>query len=496
MSEGVRWNEIRAIHPSNGQLQRWFGWLFAFATVAYLAVYEMRTSAFESWILSTYAKRISYKIEPGPSSSVVFPRSGPFDIRSGYALIPEFVQRLEAEGYKVADQARFSPDLLRLTRWGIIPPFRLPTSTRLAILGVDGHPLFSSPIASYEYSHFEDLPPLAIKALLLIENRELEEPADYRSNPVVDWDRLAKAALLYAGRRVGLPVHVQGGSTLATQMQKYRYSDRGRTDSIFAKLRQMTGASLLVYSQGPDTRTERRQIILDYLNTVPLAAAPGYGEVHGLGNGLYAWFGTDPASISRDLSLPGTAKAKVRALKQVLTLLCAVRAPTYYLLQNRAALAARVSFYTEMLARTQVIDEGLASRLELTRIKFSTHAPPSSLPPYAERKAVDALRSRVMWMLGIPGLYELDRLHLDIDSTIDGPLQQQVVNLFESLRDPAFINAHGLREKHLLPSGDPGKVIYGMLLLEKTPLGNLLRVETDTLNSPFDVNDGMKMQLG
>jgi membrane peptidoglycan carboxypeptidase len=496
MPGGLQWHEIEGFRESNSRIFRWLTWIAMVAAGVALAAYEMRTSALESWVFSTYAKRMSYAVKPGPSPSIVFPRRGPFDLRSGYTLIPDFTRRLEAEGYQISEQSRFSPDLLRLTRWGVLPPFRLPTSTRLTIRGMDDRPLFQAPIANHDFEHFEDIPPLAIKALLLIENRELEQPADYRSNPVVDWDRLGKAALLYAGRKLGLPVHIQGGSTLATQMQKYRFSDHGRTDSIFSKLRQMTGASLLVYRKGPDTRAERRQIILDYMNTVPLAAAPRYGEVHGLGNALYAWFGRDPAGLRRDLSLPGDRPAKVKAFKEVLELLCAVRAPTYYLLQNHAALEARVRFYIKMLVKDQVIDEDFAGRLAAMPVEFSPRAPSYSLPPYAERKASDAIRTKIMWLLGVPGLYELDRLHLDIDSTIDAALQQNAIDLFRKLKEPAFVNAAGLREKHLLPEGDPAKVIYGMLLYEKTPQGNLLRVETDNLNSPFDINDGMKMQLG
>ena len=121
----------------------------------------------------------------------------------------------------------------------------------------------------------------------------------------MDWERLAKAAILYAGNKLGLPLPVEGGSTLATQMEKYRHSYEGRTDTVLAKLRQMTDASLKVYQKGPDTREERRQIILDYLNSIPLAAAPGYGELHGIGNGLNAWFGLTLQDVQKSLALPG-----------------------------------------------------------------------------------------------------------------------------------------------------------------------------------------------
>ena len=338
--------------------------------------------------------------------------------------------------------------------------------------------------------------PLLVKSLLLIENRELREPADSRTNPVVDWDRLAKAALLYAGHKLGLPLPVEGGSTLATQMEKYRHSYEGRTDSMMAKLRQMTDASLKVYQNGPDTREERRQIILDYLNSIPLAAAPGYGELHGIGNGLSAWFGLDLSSVQKSLSLPDASPQKARAFKHALALLCSVKAPSYYLVQNRSALQARANFYTQMLANVQSIPQDFANRAIATPLSFSTHLPEYAPPEYAERKAVNEIRTNLSSLLGVPGLYELDRLHLDVESTINAGLQHNVIDLFQKLHDPSFIDSAGLRGKRLLARGDPAKVVYGMMLFEKTPSGNQLRVVTDNLNAPFDINTEMKMQLG
>ncbi len=492
----MKWTDLSGPWEAAKRALHRLKWTLILSVVVGLVVYEARTSALQSLILSTYAKRISYSVQPGPSPNIVFPGAGPFDVRSGYTQIPEFERRLAAKGYQVAAQARFSPDLQRLARWGIVPPFHLPTSTELTVLGKNGESLFRAPIADREYRRFEDIPPIMIRALLLIENRELEHPSDYRSNPAVDWDRLAKAALLYAEHTLGLPVRIQGGSTLATQMQKYRFSDGGRTDSVFDKLRQMTGASLLAYRKGPDTRAERRQIVLDYLNSLPLAAAPGYGEVHGIGNGLYAWFGGDAADVSRDLDSPKNTEAKVTALKEVLELLCAVRAPSYYLLRNRSSLEARVNFYTEMLVRAEALDPEVAHRLESIPVRISPHAPLYPLPSYAEQKSINAIRNRLVHILGLPSFYELDRLHLEVNSTVDASLQHSAIDIFRKLKDPEFLTRNGLRDRELLASGDPGKVIYGFLLFEKTPLGNLLRVDTDTLNGPFDINDGMKMQLG
>ena len=120
---------------------------------------------------------------------------------------------------------------------------------------------------------------------------------------MVDWVRLAKAGTLYAGRELGLPLPLEGGSTLATQLEKFQHSRGGRTASPLEKLRQMTSASLKVYLDGADTRVERREILLRYLNELPLGAAPGWGEVNGLGDGLAAWFGRRPEQLPSVLAL-------------------------------------------------------------------------------------------------------------------------------------------------------------------------------------------------
>src|SRR3546814_10574198 len=73
-----------------------------------------------------------------------------------------------------------------------------------------------------------------------------------------------------------------GGSTLATQMEKFRHSPEGRTGTVSEKLRQMISASLRGYLDGANTTAARRQIVVDYLNSTPLAARAGFGEVIGL----------------------------------------------------------------------------------------------------------------------------------------------------------------------------------------------------------------------
>jgi membrane peptidoglycan carboxypeptidase len=497
ISDALEFKELRSACRSSWQLSkrtRWMLLVLGFAAAA--VIYEMRTSALQSWILSHYAQKMSFRLGSGPSPSIIFPKHGPFDVRAGYALIPEFESRLRGAGYRITDQARFSPALEQAARWGVLPPYAELVSTSLTIRGMDGVPLFQAPVGGQYFRSFEEVPELAVKSLLMIENRELEDPVDDRTNPVVDWNRLAKAAIMYAGHKLGLPLPVEGGSTLATQMEKYRHSYEGRTDSILAKLRQMTDASLKVYQKGPDTRAERRQIILDYLNSIPLAASPGYGEIHGVGNGLDIWFSMDLDEVHKSLSLPDGSMEKAKAFKHILALLCSVKAPSHYLVQNRTALLARVNFYAQLLGKVQIIEPDFARQVESLPLSFSARPAAKPRPGFAEHKAANEIRSILVRLLGVPGFYELDRLHLNVASTIDATLQSKVVSLFNKLRDPQFVDSAGLREQRLLEKGDPGKVIYGMMLFEKTPKGNYLRVLTDNLNAPFDINTGMKMQLG
>jgi membrane peptidoglycan carboxypeptidase len=464
--------------------------------VGAVLVHELQTSALEARLFSEYAARLSYVVQRGPASRTAFPHSGPFDFRRGYARLAAFQSRLAAHGFRVQRQAQVSPELAQLAAWGVNPPYPERPVVGLTLHGKGKSVLFSAARRDRTFQRFADVPPLLVDTLLFMENRELLKPFDPRSNPVIEWDRLAKASLLYVGRAVRLPVPLQGGSTLATQLEKYRHSPAGRTASATEKLRQLVAASLRAYADGPDTRARRQQIVVDYLNTLPLAAAPGYGELYGLGDGLYAWFGLRFQHVRRALAAPGLTADKVHVFKHVLALLTAVRAPTRYLLESRSELEAKVNDYTALLAKAGVIDGAFAKALQATHISFRLRAPVPPPTSFVQHKAANAMRTTLLRLLGVSSLYELDRLDLEVDSPIDVVMQRDVARLFQNLADPRFVAANGLKAKRLLRTGDPEKVIYSLMLFERTAAGNLLRVQTDNLDRPFDINDGIKMELG
>jgi membrane peptidoglycan carboxypeptidase len=457
---------------------------------------EFQTSALQSWFFTSTNRRVFYKLAQGASHEISFPRPGPFDERKGYSKLPVFQTRLTSEGYQIIEQARQSETMLTLLEHGVSPPYAERPDTGLEIRGVDGSSLFRYGQSEFLFGKIDTIPPLIVKSLLFLENRDLDRPATRWQNPVIEWDRILKAAVMYVGAKLHLPVPVQGGSTLAVQLEKFRHSPNGRTESPLEKLRQIMGASLKAYREGANTRAWRERIIVDYLNSVPLAAAPGYGEIHGLGEGLYAWFGMRLDEVSAALNTPALTPAKIRAFKHVLTLLISVRAPSVFLVDERSSLEEKVGQFTRLMARSGLIDWEMAAELQETPIRFLPTAPLPPQPSSSRNKAANAIRTDMMDALGVNNLYDLNRLHLQVDSTFDADLQKNVTAFLNRLADRQFVSAEGLNGHWLLENADPAKVIYSFLLVEATSSGNLIRVQADNFSAPFDFNKSVKLELG
>lgn len=460
------------------------------------AAFELRTSALEARLFARWSRSLTWVVGPGPSPAIVFPTYGPFDQRRGYTRIPEFVEALAHKGFEVRTQARFSEELVALARRRVNLPYEENTAVGLVIRASDGQTLFDATPIRHRFRRYEEIPPLVVSTLLFLENRELGMPASTTKNPAVEWDRLARAGILYLGRKLGLPWQVQGGSTLAVQLEKYRHSESGRTETPSEKLRQVLSASLKAYRDGPNTVARRRAVVLDYLNTMPLGAARGWGELHGLGEGLHAWFGLDIVEVAGRLRSGALDRDTAAAYKHALALMIAVKAPTTYLSHNQTALEARIDAFLPLLAAEAILDPAFARLVAATPLRRLPEAPKAPPSAFTARKGVNLVRTRLARNLDVAGMYDLDRLHLEVDTSLDARVQDRALELFANLRDPEFVAANGLAGKHLLAMGDPSKVLYSLLLVERTDNGNLVRAHVDSLEQPFDLNAGMKLELG
>ncbi len=468
------------------------------------AVREARSSWLQSVVFSRMADGIGFEIDRGPSDRIVFPHGGPYDLRLGYARLPALTQRLDTAGFQVTDQARVSQPFLRATRLGAYPVYRAKTSAGLEVVDRNGRAVVREEYPARSYDNFESIPAVVWRTLLFIESRDFLDETEPRRNPAVEWDRFMLSVAELGLRGVGLDRSVAGASTLATQIEKFRHSPDGMTGKPMEKLRQMFTASLRAYRQGPQTLRARRQIVTDYLNSVPLAAQGGYGEVIGTAEGMWAWYGESIAEVNRLLeSEPsdsvGRAR-KARVYREALSLLLAHRRPSYYLANRagRADLADLTDAYLGLLVRDRVIPRWLADQARAARpsVKPLDRAPARPAPAFVERKAQNLMRSQLLSVLGLPGLYDIDRLDLVAYSDLDMGWHEATTRLLRSLADPAFVRANGLSEPRLLDRGDPAKVLYSVTLLERTADGNAIRVATDNYPGPLSLSGASRLELG
>ena len=458
--------------------------------------WEMRTFGFEAFLFHSVARGAAYEVVPGPARSDLPAPTGPYDRRMGYTGLRNSVARLRAQGFDVVEQAHPTVALERIARLGLFPPYREKPQAGLRITGRAGVPLFEASHPSRAYARFEDVPPVLVASLLFIENRELLDEAPLRRNPAVEWDRLARAVWTATGP--GGP----GGSTLATQMEKFRHSPEGITSSPREKLRQMLSASLRAYRGGEVTIEARRQIVVDYLNSVPLSAVPGGGEVFGLGDGLAAWYGADFDEVNRQLlasplALDGEHREQVaRAYVLALSLFVAQRRPTTLLLERPKELLAQTRAHLPLLAKAGVISDELREAALAVQVLASGAAEPDTAAELLARRRAGPVRARLAGLLGTRGFYELDRLDLGVESTVDVRAQALLSDRVERLRDPDAAAAAGLIGLRLLEPGTADGVKFSLNLYERGADAHRLRAQVDNSEGALDLSDGVKLDLG
>ncbi len=492
--------EVRRHRPRRPLRQRGLILLALLAvTLATLLVAEARTSHLQSLELSRYAATLRYALAPGASPRIQFPHHGPFDQRLGYTRLPEIQARLLAGGYAIEHQVRFSEPLLEYSRRGFFPPYAEKTRAGLTLEECRGDTLYSFRHPQRHYPHFDAVPPLVLQVLLYIENRQLLDADNPKANPAVDWPRFIKAAFSQAGQALDLTGQAAGGSTLATQVEKYRHSPGGLTASPMEKLRQMVSASVRGYRHGPQTLAARQDVALDYLNSVPLSAAPGYGEVHGLGDGLWVWFGADFDAVNRLLvptfNGPASLAAQGLALRQVVALMIAQRRPSWYLNNGHQALESLTDSHLRLLADEGLVAPPLRDAALARRLTFRDFARQPLRLQVAHDKGLQVARQRLGNLVGL-SFYDLDRLDLSARTTLHGDLQRRVTAYLQRLADPAFASEVGLLGERLLSPERAADVRYSFTLLERDETGFRVRVQTDNSGQPFDINEGSKLELG
>ena len=132
--------------PSGGGRDRVVHLLFT--TIAIIVVFlllfifEIKTSFFESLYFSNRSRACSFSLGNGPSSSIRFPQTGPYDKRLGYTLIPDFIKRLKPYGFSIELQARISQEMAKIFDEGLNMPYEEKQQAGIEVLDRKNKNLF------------------------------------------------------------------------------------------------------------------------------------------------------------------------------------------------------------------------------------------------------------------------------------------------------------------------------------------------------------------
>ncbi len=448
-----------------------------------------------------WRSKANYTVGDGPSPAIRFPQSAPYDDRLGYSQLPVFLGKLKLRDFEIVKQARISKGMADIVDQGYFAPYPEKTQAGLRILDCHNDSLFQERYPKRVFERFDDIAPILVQSLLFIENRELLDASHPKRNPAVEWDRLANAVLIKAKSAVTGDARTPGGSTLATQIEKYRHSSEGRTSSIREKLQQMVSASLRAYQQGEDTSAVRRQIVLSYMNTMPLSAKAGFGEVHGLGDGLWAWYGRDFNEVNRILKSAAAQNGdfieQAQLYKQALSLLISQRRPSYYFDANESELEQLTDSHLRLLGSAGVITPALrdaALQVKLNR-RAEQGAGGSGFFRLAEGRQCGAHPSGRLARRQPPvrpGPARSERGQHARCAGADGG-DQPVARVARTGQ------RRGGRTQQQAAAG-PRRSGQGGLQLHActsaAPDTNYLRVQTDNFDQPLNINEGTKLDLG
>ncbi len=463
---------------------------------------EINSSKIQSAIFHKFSSLLSFQIHSGKSELIYFPEHGPYDERLAYSKIKNYEKTLKEKGFTISSQANISNFQNSIYELGIFPIYTEKAKAGLKILDSQETKLFETKYPYETYNSFKEIPEIIYKTLLFIEDKDLLQDKEETFNPVVNYVRFFKAISdIFISKF--FPNHeVHGGSTLITQMEKFRHSKNGVTNGTKDKLRQMFSAMLRVYQYGRKTDSTRKKIVLDYINSVPLAAVRNYGEVTGLGDGLRAYFGTDLKEVNQYLSsnynpVDVTENLKKASyFKQVLTLFLAHRRPSELLRGKKDKLKVQVDNYLKLLFHEKIITRELYENCLLVNplIKPTVRLKNTD---YLSKKASNLVRTNLLSLLNERSFYELDRFDLEVSTNINSQSQSNITEKLRSLKDLEFLKSNSLLGYRLLNEKNPlEKMIVSFTLYEKKENYNVLRVQTDNLDQPFDINQGVKIDLG
>ncbi len=466
-------------------------------------LYEVHESDLQSKYFNEIAsgKRFTTKI----TDPLIFPPAkGPFDDRRGYSHFAAYDQTLTARGkWERSFIAPWYDRNIHGIQLNLLEDEKQQAGA--TITDYTGDTMYQARFPRNVYKTFDDVPKKLLNALLFVENAELLADHPDKQNPAVEWDRFTKASFHQVLKKMGVASEYPGGSTAAVQKEKYKYSGGGRTESPIDKLQQMASATARAYKDGVDTTEVRKDIALDYINSIPLSSYPGQGDVEGIGDGIALWFGRDFAELNhlltKDESTMDDAEMAEagQAFREAFYLALSIKKPSEYLLRTRGRdeLNARVDNLLPRLAREGIISERMRDAALNAKLEFSKSEDIKRKMAVPHNKTEMSLRIEMMNALGVKtGLYGLDRTDASAITTVNKDASEAVTQFLHGLKDVENVRAAGLLGYPMLKETGLEDITYSFTLYEAGEKANYLRVQTDTYQGALNLNEGSKLQLG
>lgn len=476
--------------------------IFGGAVTATGVVYEANHSYAQHYLFQDTAANQNIQMTDDLNAAEISAPTGPYNKRHGYTERQTIRDNMANSGFSHTEKATGTEPTWLDGRFQTYPIYQEKNQIGLTLTDMSGDVVFQTMYPKQAYQSFNDIPDLLIQSLCYVENRDIcSKETDPQKNPTIEWSRFSQAAYNQILKKMGLSDDGSGGSTLATQLEKLRHSEGGVTKSADEKLKQMATASAKAYQDGADTSAQRERIILDYINAMPLAAFPKFGEVVGFADGMSLWFGADFNKVNELLSTPqenlsdAELKPIAKAYRQALTLIMAVKQPTDFLIKDRAAMQERMDGFISIMANDGIISERFAKMVAETDITFEKTLH-TDYQEHDTLKSTDTMRITLMEQMGYDDLNQMEMFDIQAQSTIDATTNRAVEALLHQFKDPEADITQNLMGYRLAKPHNVNQIEYAITMYQRTDDANLLRIQADTFSGQFNLNANAKLELG
>ncbi len=428
------------------------------------------------------------------------PAVGNTDVERGYSEIQRIRKEAEISGDNVSAQKPWKDR--RIGPLQLAPIFERKPQAGITILDMNGEKMYSGDTPHNFYASYESIPDIVVQSFCLVEDKNIcDQSKDPTFNAAINWWRASQAAAMGIGKKAGIVSKVEGGSTLPIQITKNDSWEKGRTRGFFDKAEQMLTASTEMYALGLDTREQRKNKIVEYINTASFAGHPSFGEIKGVKDAMAILYGNK--DYDEKLRAMNDDAETARAFRQMFSLVMAVKMPDESLRSAKGyqALQERIDNFTKLLVDEKIITASFAGKVKAAKVDFSEVGKSPALEGKPPRdKFVDSMRLAVMNKLKlnpVDGMYKLDRWDLQVDSTLDHAVNAAVTAKLKSFNDPEIAKQNGLTGFQLLRPEAAPKVTWAITINERLPDGRVVtRISTDTFKGSLDLNKGGRQNYG